>query len=200
MATPKNWKALIEEAKASDAGGGNFEAVPVGTYDMRVVESTATQSQKGKDMYKLKCEIVNGPHRGQKIFTQLVLSRDSPVALGIFMRQMNVLGVSHEFLGNNPTDEEIARKLLNARFTGQIDIREWNGQERNGVKNILPPSVDNTEDAAPLGPPAPPVAAPKVDMFPNSGGAGTAKKAPAPAPVPAPAGIGSGNAAPEPPF
>jgi hypothetical protein len=194
-----NWASLIAEAGASDAGN-DFKLLDPGNQDMRVVESTPAQAKSGKLMYKLKCEITTGPDEGRKMFTQMVLSPDSPTALSIFFRQMAVLGLSREFFAKNPGEDEVAEKLLGARFTGTIGISTYQGQERNEIKNILPPTADNqpgtgssARNGGPSAPPAPPMtaaAAPKVDMFAGAPANGGKK----------PAAVGAANAAPNPPF
>jgi hypothetical protein len=52
----RNWADLIKDA--GDAG--SYEPLPDGDYDLVVVEATATTSQSGKTMFKVKAQVEGG--------------------------------------------------------------------------------------------------------------------------------------------
>jgi hypothetical protein len=127
---------------AADEGG--FSAIPAGDYDMYIDSATATQSQNGKDMVKLKTRVEQGPHEGATVFTQLVVSPDSPTALSFLIRKLAALGLDREYLAKNPSLEKIASDLEHRRFVGKVKVGEWQGNERNELDSFRPPADGNT--------------------------------------------------------
>ena len=133
MTTPVSWADLMNNAK------GQLEPVPDGEYDAKVVDAEDTTSTTGKLMFKVKFEITSGPHSPRKVPTQLVVSDDNPMALAIFFRNMNSLGLNEAFFTQNPAPAQIASALQNRTCRINIGRRTWQGVERNEVKAILPP-------------------------------------------------------------
>lgn len=155
-----NWSDLIKEAGET----ASYEPLPDGDYDFKVLESTATTSQSGKTMFKIKVEVQAGPHAKRIMWDNLVISPESQGALGMFFAKMASLGLNREFFGTNPSNAQIEQALVGRTFRAQVGSRIWQGQKRNEMKKYYPLPV-----AAPAASPAPAAAAP----------------APAPAPAPA---------------
>lgn len=64
-------KKDVEEAKEN--GGGNYEEVPLGNYEVKVEKLELTESKTNKPMVKAQFRIVAGEHKNQCIFmNQLV--------------------------------------------------------------------------------------------------------------------------------
>lgn len=170
----RSWADLLNDA--GDAGG-SFEPLPVGDYDFIIDSAEATQSTSGKTMYKIKAKVVSGPMAKRIVWHQFVVSPDSNVALNIFFRHMNVLGLGPAFFATNPSDHQVAEHLTGRTFRGQIQIRQWQGQDRNEIKQFWSMPTGGVPVANVAGPgssmptpaPAPAFAAPAV---------------PAPAPTP----------------
>ncbi|MDY4823226.1 MAG: DUF669 domain-containing protein, partial [Candidatus Onthovivens sp.] len=55
---------LEEIAYILDENGGNFEAVPHGTYEVEVNKMELKKSKKGDPMLSIWFKIINGPHKG----------------------------------------------------------------------------------------------------------------------------------------
>jgi len=186
-----NWGELIKEASAS---GGNYEPLPDGDYELKVLESEVKQTQTGKTMFKVKTEVQSGPHARRLVWDNLVVSDGNPTALGIFFSKMNALGLGQEFFSQNPANEQIAQAMVGRPFRATIGSRVWNGEKRNEFKRYLPAqlNVASTPTAAPMAASAPaPAPAPAA-----------AAPAPAPAAPVAPPVVPSGSevAPPAPPF
>jgi len=165
----KSWNDLLDDAGGA---GGDFEPLPDGDYDFVISKSEATQTKAGKTMYKVQCSVENGPNKGRIVFNNFVISPESPTALSIFFRQMNLLGLNREFFNSNPSDHQVAERLKGARFRGQIVTRSFNGQESNEIKQFFTPRATVAGPGASPAPTAAPAPAP-------------APAAPAPAPAPA---------------
>lgn len=64
-------KKDVEEAKEN--GGGNYEEVPTGTYEVKVEKLELKESSTNKPMVTVWFKILEGDHKGQYIFyNQLV--------------------------------------------------------------------------------------------------------------------------------
>lgn len=173
-----NWGDLVKDA--GDVGG-NYEPLPDGDYDLQIIEATAKVAQSGKTMFAVKAQVTGGAHAKRLVWDNLVVTPDSPAALGMFFRKMAALGLGREFFSSNPSNAQIEAALQNRSFRAQIGSRTWNGSKKNEIKMYY---VANQAAAAPTtaAAPAPAPAA-----------------APAPAPAPAPAAAEAPPAPPAPP-
>jgi len=188
-----NWADVIEEAKSG--GGGNFEPIPDGDYDLTVTDATATTTQNGKPMYTLETTVQGGPHNSRKIWDRLIVSSDNGRAMGFFFRKMASLGLPIEFFQGSPTDEQIVQALKGRSFRAKVGLgTPYNGKQSNEVKEYYPatggPSFTPggvAPQAAPQGfPPAPQQApAPQYQQQPPAPQAAPQQSAP-PAPQQAP--------------
>lgn len=131
---------------AADESG--FSAIPAGEYDLYVSTAGATQSSSGKDMLKLTFVVESGPHEGSKIFTNMVISPESPAALGFLIRKLAALGLDREYLSANPSLEKVASDLENRRCTAKVTQREFGGSMRNDVDTLKPPADGVTHHAS----------------------------------------------------
>jgi hypothetical protein len=157
-----NWGDLVKDA-GETASGGNYEPLPDGDYDLKVIEASATTSQSGKTMFKITTEVQVGPHAKRRVWDNLVISPESSNALGIFFSKMAALGLPREFFtNNNPTNAQIESMLVGRTFRAQIGSRTWNGSKRNELKRYYVQQTAGTVSAqaaapaAPVVPPAPP--------------------------------------------
>jgi len=174
-----NWGDLVKDA--GESSGGQYEPLPDGDYDLKVIEASAAVSQSGKTMFKITTEVQAGAFAKRRIWDNLVVSPDSPAALGIFFSKMAALGLPREYFMGNPSNATIEAAILNRAFRAQIGSRVWQGAKKNEIKKYyVAPAAGVAAAVAPAAPaPAPAPAA-----------------APAPAPAPAPAAAPVAAAAP----
>jgi len=152
---------------------------------VKVINAEATKTSNDKPMFKVKFEITEGPHAPRKVYTNLTVSEENPMALAIFFRQMDALGLNSSFFGQGPTPDQVASALINRPARVTVGTKTWNGVERNEVKSIAPPLGGS--------PMAPGVAAGNAPLVPAPGA--TPSRAAAPSVGPGPS-VGSGPAAP----
>lgn len=172
-----NWGDLVK-----DAGDvGSYEPLPDGDYDLKVLEATAKVAQSGKTMFAIKAQVQGGAHNNRLVWDNLVVTPDSPAALGMFFRKMGALGLNREFFGSNPSNAQIEQALIGRSFRGQIGSRTWQGQKKNEIKMYYVATAASS--------PAPAAAAQAPAPAP----------APAAAPAPAEASVGEVPPAPAPP-
>ncbi len=197
------WDELMDAAAGSD-----FAPIPQGDYDVKIIETEATKSSTDKPMWKVTCQVMNGPHEGRKIWTQQTLTMDNEDALNVFFRQMAAAGLTGEFFRTKPTNERIAEALMGRQFRAKVTIREWQGVPRNNIKQWNPmgarggapggPPPPAAGAGGPGGPPPPPAAStpPPAASPPPPAAAAPSPAAAAPPPAAAPAAAAPPPAAP----
>ena len=155
MTQPTTWGELMKSAKAGTA------PVPNGDYEVKVVEAQATKSSTDKLMFKVKFEIIEGPHVKRRVPNQYTVSTDNPVALAIFFRNMAAMGLDEAFFDGNPNPDQVASALLNRVCRVTLTTEAWQGVDRNKVAATLP-SLGS-------GPMAPGVAVGPATVLPTPG-------------------------------
>jgi len=174
-----NWGDLVKDA--GDVGG-NYEPLPDGDYDLIVLEATAKVAQSGKTMFAIKAQVQGGAHAKRLVWDNLVVTPDSPAALGMFFRKMAALGLGREYFATAPSNAAIEAALKNRAFRAQVGSRTWNGSKKNEIKMYYIATAAAATPAPAAAPAPAPAPAPAA--------------APAPAPAPAPAVAESPVAAP----
>jgi hypothetical protein len=172
----KSWATLLNDA--GDAAAG-FEVLPAADYDLRITKSEAKMSSTGKVMFAITTEVTNGPYKGRKLWGNIVVSSDNPIALGIFFRTMNAMGIDQSFFAGNPSDAQVAEAMIGREFRGQVSVRQWQGQDRNEIKSYFP--IKATMAGGPAVAPPPTVVQQAANPQPSPG---TPRVAPAPSPTP----------------
>ncbi|UYX53341.1 DUF669 domain-containing protein [Bacillus thuringiensis] len=94
-----NWskfdKKVDLEALAADVqeveenGGGDFEKVPDGQYEVAVEKMELTESKNGDPMLMIWFNIIDGEYEGQKIFYYKVMQPQNDKAFGFQVHQNN---------------------------------------------------------------------------------------------------------------
>lgn len=153
-----DWDALAAEAKTAGV-------IAAGEYNLVVAESSATTSSTGKPMIKVKMRVMDGPQKDKPVWTQFVISPESPMALRMFFQNMAAYGLDASFFANKPSMEDVARALLNRAVTARLGIRQWQGADRNDVEAVKALSASGpTPPGVVTGPPT-------VGVSPVSGAA-----------------------------
>lgn len=175
-----NWGDLAKDATAS----GNFEPLPDGDYDFKVLEAETKVTSSGKTMFVVKAEVQTGAHAKRLVWDNLVISPENPNALGFFFGKMKALGLDKSFFDTNPSTEQILRAMANRTFRAQVGSRVYNGDTRNELKKYYPAAASGPSfGAAPAPTSAAPAPAPQAAPAPAPAPAPQAAPAPAPAPA-----------------
>ncbi len=67
-------------------------AIPAGDYQVVIVESEEKETAKGNGSYlQLTLEIIEGQHKGRKLFSRLNLNNPSDVAVGIARAELSAI-------------------------------------------------------------------------------------------------------------
>jgi hypothetical protein len=160
-----NWGELVSQA--GEASGNNYEPLPDGEYELKVIEASHTTTQSGKPMFKVTAEVQTGAHAKRRVWDNLVITEGNNTAMRIFFDKMAAMGLPQDFFVALPSNDQITQAMMGRPFRGQLATSEYNGKFRNEIKRY---SVASQVNAT-----AVPVTA------------AAAAAAPAPAPAPAPA-------------
>jgi Protein of unknown function (DUF669) len=168
--TTVNFSELYAKAGGA-ATSTNYEPLPDGDYELKVIESSATTTSTGKLMFKVTTEVQGGAFDRRRVWDQLVITPENPKAMNMFFMKANsILGVGQDFWNANPSPAQIEQALLGRSFRATLGTRTYNGNKSNEIKRYYPAAAA-----------ASPVAAAPVAAAP----APSPAAAPAPAPAPA---------------
>jgi hypothetical protein len=168
--TTVNFSELYAKA-GSAASATNYEPLPDGDYELKVIEASSATTSTGKLMFKVTTEVQGGAFDRRRVWDQLVITPENPKAMNMFFMKANsILGVGQDFWNANPSPAQIEQGLLGRSFRATLGTRTYNGNRSNEIKRYYPGTATAAVPAA-----APVAAAP----------APAPAAAPAPAPAPA---------------
>lgn len=163
-----DWAALRANAEAP-----NNDPVPPGVYTARVdnvdIKTTSTQ----KMMYAITFIVTSGPQANRKVWHNMVVSPESPKALGFMFRDFDTLGLDEAFFATNPDGPTVAQALMGKECVITVRLQK-NDPSRNEIARLAKPNEGGAAPA-PGGVPAPSFGA-------TAPAAPPAAAAPAPAP------------------
>jgi len=144
-----NWADIVK--LAGESASGNYEPLPDGDYDLKVVEATATTASTGRKMFKIKAEVQNGAYAKRLVWDNLVVVLDNPKALGAFFSKMAALGLPQTYFTPDRTDAQIEDALRGAHFRVTLGRKTYNGNVSNEIKKyhrIATANVDTVSTTA----------------------------------------------------
>jgi len=123
-----------------------FEPLEPDIYDVEVTNAEFTVAKTGSPMYKLTFTVFNGPYKGRKVWSNLVLKADSPGSAGFFFGNMSRLGLSAEFfatVSGEAAEAKVCAALIGRRVQIKVKLGEpFQGNVRNEVEAIIPLTED----------------------------------------------------------
>jgi hypothetical protein len=172
-----NWADLVKNA-GDAASNTNYEPLPDGDYELKVIQVETKTTQTGKTMFKITNEVNGGPYAKRRIWDQLVVTLDNKKAMEMFFLKTDAMGIPRNFFEANPSNAQIEQALTGRTYRGTLGKRTYNGKESNEIKRYY--AIQTATAATPYA--APTTAGAAVPPPPPAPSA-----APAPAPAPAPA-------------
>lgn len=107
----------VEEAAKN--GGGDYEEVPHGTYEVKIDKMELKESKKGDPMLTVWFKILEGEHRNSMIFMNQVITRGFQIHLANeFLRSLQT-GVNvefHDYAQYNETIMDVAEAVDGLEF------------------------------------------------------------------------------------
>jgi hypothetical protein len=162
-----NWADLVQQAGDS-ASSTNYEPLPDGDYELKVVQAQATTTSTGKVMFKVTNEVQGGPYAKRRVWDQLVVTTDNPKAMNMFFMKANAMGLGRTFWDANPSNAQVEQALNGRTFRATLGKRTYNGTESNEIKRYFasqaaaeaPAAAATPFASAAAVPPPPPAPAP----------------------------------------
>lgn len=94
-------KGLNEEIENAKVGGGTFENVPYGVYEVKINKLEQAVSKTNKPMITCYFKILDGKYKNQIIFMHQVIDKGYPISIANgFLRSLDT-GVNVEFTSYN---------------------------------------------------------------------------------------------------
>ena len=114
-----------KENPSTGGGGGDFEALPKGPYEIIVQDATKQVASTGKDMIKVQVQVSSGPYRNRVLFNYIVFGKDNPKLMRMTLERLAAFGVTREFLATQkPNVATIAELLVGRKATAVVGIQE----------------------------------------------------------------------------
>lgn len=162
-----NWADLVKQA--GDAGGsGNFEPLPDGDYELKVIQAEAKTTSTGKIMFKVTNEVQGGPFAKRRVWDQLVVTTDNPKAMNMFFMKASSMGLGKTFWDANPSNAQVEQALNGRAFRATLGKRTYNGTESNEIKRYFPTQAAAETPFAPGAAVPPPPPAPPASPAPST--------------------------------
>jgi len=172
------WSAL--KKRADDA----TRPAPPGDHIVEITKCTWKMNSSNNPMYSVQGRIVEGPAEGKTIFNNFNVTVENDFALSIFFRHMTALGLTESFFNAGPSHDQVCQALVGRRALFTLEVRQWQGQDRNGVTDVKPVTGPLATMSALTGVVTPPGAIPGSVSSPIGGvptpGNGAAQHPPTP--------------------
>ena len=131
---------VVDFSGVSDQSG--FAAIPRGLYDANVDEMVYGMSQSsGNPMWTWKFEVEGGEHAGRKLFFHTVLNGAS-----LPRTKKTLAAIAPEVLQRGAFDAKAlaeSGELLGKKCRIRVDIKKYQGEDRNNVRDVLPPLAES---------------------------------------------------------
>lgn len=185
------WNDNIKQSETASA------PLPVGPYyaEVTVARAKETKQVPPKKMFEACFKVLAGPSAGRTVWRNFVVSPESPAAMARFFKDMDTLNVPRAYFASEPSDEQIAQRMVGVKVQIDVNHREWNGEVRNDISKVspLPAGVQLPANGA-----APPSMSAAPQPAPAPAAPAVPAPTPAPIPVPAPAPVPQPAPTPEP--
>ncbi len=121
----------------NEAPDSSFEVLPRGTYDVTVDSVEFGTSSSGNPMWTWVLEVNDGEFAGHKLFFHTVFA-----GKGLARTKKVLSAIAPELFQGpfDPSDPEVTGSLVGKQARARVDVRKYEGEDRNNVRDILPAS------------------------------------------------------------
>jgi hypothetical protein len=176
MSDELNWDDVLGEVETEEKENpdkGDFDAIPKGNYNVVVQEADKQVSKSGKDMIRVKVQIIDGPYVNRTLFNYIVFSPESPKAMRMTLLRLAAFGITREFIATTrPSIGAIADLLEGRKAVAVVGIQqegEYKGSNEiksfkvlEGVDQPAPQAAAAAKPGVPSGIPTPSIPTPSV--------------------------------------
>jgi hypothetical protein len=178
VGSPIDWNKVIKNTEEGT------KVIPAGEYRVRVTEAEPKTASTGAEMIKTTVKLEDAGYEGRAVTTNLVFTFDNPTAMKMLFRRLQALGITSEWLAETGANvAQIAEAIKGRSCVAKLNVRKWNGEDRNDVEMFLD-GVGSGIPSAPTVAGGPSDAPPPPDLSSMEPG-------PAAAPAPAASGVPS---------
>lgn len=125
---------VVDFGGVEDVG---FDALPKGFYNVEVDELDFTYSQNGGNpMWSWKLRVIDGEFADRILFYHSVFA-----GKGLPFTKKALMKAIPDIAGAPFNPEEVANSgaLIGRQFRARVDVRPYEGEQRNNVKGLFPP-------------------------------------------------------------
>jgi hypothetical protein len=129
----------------TNTGEGGYAAMPAGIYDVTVASlEFGTSQRSGNKMWTWQFEVEGGEFAGRKLFYHTVFSEGGMPRVKRTLARIKCDDNANVQLLNGPFNPQVVAdegRLLGARCRLRVAIRNYEGENRNEVKDVLVPTT-----------------------------------------------------------
>lgn len=132
----ENLASLFAEYEKNAA----ITVLPKGTHRLKV----ASASAKNNGIQPV-FTVQEGPDAGKRAMAGGIFPGTTEGGRIAFFRKLEKFGLGKDFFAKNPTLEDVAKALVGRVVDVDLDVKEWNGEDRNemgfGIKLVDAPAL-----------------------------------------------------------
>lgn len=145
MGNPIDWGKVIKDTEEGT------KVIPAGEYRVRISDAERKVAGTGSEMIVTTIKLEDAPYEGRTIKTNLVFAFDNPIAMKMLFRRLSALGITSEWLAESGANiDQIAAAIKGRSTVAKLNVRTWNGEERNDVEMFIGGSGAGIPDAPPI--------------------------------------------------
>lgn len=164
-----DWDSVLgdvaeEEKENPGGGGGDFETIPKGPYEVVVQEADKQTAQSsGNDMIKVRVQITGGPYANRVLFSYIVFTTGNPKGMRVTLDKLAAFGVTREVIAaSKPSIPQIAEMLVGRKAIATVGIQEKGEYKGNNEVKGFKPLTDGAQAPVVAGATAKPAGVPNI--------------------------------------
>lgn len=144
MSVEIDWAKMIDSLPEETA---TRDLIPPDTYVARVTKAEAGLSKSGNAKIEMTFAVDEGEYKGRVFWGRINFATNNQTSMAITVEQLAAFGITRQWLAqNNPTNDQIARKLVGEVVQVKVSHREWEGSQYYDVKGYRAVPKDDLAD------------------------------------------------------
>lgn len=147
MSVEINWTKILDETPDTPVAR---DLIPPDVYVCTVEKAEAGLSKTGNSKIELTF-VVDDPDKpdfkGRKVWGRINFATNSPQSMAISIQQLAEFGITRKWLAEQePSQDQIARKLTGEKVKVKVAHREWEGQQYYDIRGYSAVTKDDVSD------------------------------------------------------
>jgi hypothetical protein len=123
------------------------DLIPPDTYVAKVDQAKADVAKSGNGKIEMTFVVEEGEFKGKKFWGRINFAANSQQSMAITIEQLAQFGITRQWLAqHNPTNAQIALKLIGEKVSVKVGHREWEGKQYYDVKGYAAVKREDTSD------------------------------------------------------